>query len=99
MSEETLMARRHVVNSVALVLLLAAVLAWPVNAAGPTAKPEEVGFSTERLNRVNDLVQKHIAAGNFSGAVTLVARNGRIVRLEAQGLMDIESQKPMQKDA
>ena len=34
-----------------------------------------------------------------SGAVTLVARHGRIAHLEAQGLMDIESRKPMQKDA
>jgi CubicO group peptidase (beta-lactamase class C family) len=83
----------------ALVLLAAAVLAWPVTAATPTAKPEEVGFSSERLNRISDLVQRHITAGSFSGAVTLVARNGRIARLEAQGLMDIESRKPMQKDA
>jgi CubicO group peptidase (beta-lactamase class C family) len=83
----------------ALVLLVAAVLAWPVTAATPTAKPEEVGFSSERLHRINDLVQRHITTGSFSGAVTLVARNGRIAHLEAQGLMDIESRKPMQKDA
>jgi CubicO group peptidase (beta-lactamase class C family) len=44
-------------------------------------------------------VQRHITAGSFSGAVTLVARNGRIAHLEAQGLMDIESRKAMQKDA
>ena len=44
-------------------------------------------------------MQRHIDAGSFSGAVTLVARNGRIAHLEAQGLMDIESRKPMQKDA
>ena len=83
----------------ALVLLVAAVLAWPVTAATPTAKPEDVGFSSERLHRISDLVQRHITAGSFSGAVTLVARNGRIAHLEAQGLMDIESRKPMQKDA
>ncbi len=83
----------------ALVLIAAAVLAWPVTAATPTAKPEEVGFSSERLHRISDLVQRHLTAGSFSGAVTLVARNGRIAHLEAQGLMDIESRKPMQKDA
>ncbi len=82
-----------------LVLIAAAVLAWPLSAATPTAKPEEVGFSTERLQRINELVQRHITAGSFSGAVTLVARNGRIAHFEAQGLMDIESRKPMQKDA
>jgi CubicO group peptidase (beta-lactamase class C family) len=83
----------------ALILITAAVLAWPVTAATPTAKPEDVGFSSERLRRISDLVQRHLTAGTFSGAVTLVARNGRIAHFEAQGLMDIESRKAMQKDA
>ena len=82
-----------------LVLLTAAVLAWPVTAATPTAKPEDVGFSSERLHRISELVQRHVTAGSFSGAVTLVARNGRIAHFEAQGLMDIEARKAMQKDA
>ena len=86
-------------KSFAVALIAGAVLAWPLAAATPTAKPEEVGFSSERLHRINDLVQRHITAGSFSGAVTLVARNGRIAHFEAQGLMDIESRKPMQKDA
>lgn len=41
----------------AVILLAAAVLSWPLTAATPTVKPEEVGFSTERLHRINDLVQ------------------------------------------
>jgi CubicO group peptidase (beta-lactamase class C family) len=86
-------------KSFAVALIIGAVLAWPIAAATPTAKPEEVGFSAERLHRITDLVQRHITAGTFSGAVTLVARNGRIAHFEAQGLMDIESRKPMQKDA
>ena len=73
-----------------LALLLSAVLAWPMSAAAPAAKPEEVGLSSDRLKKVNDLIQRHINAGTFSGAVTLVARHGRIAHLEAQGLMDIE---------
>jgi CubicO group peptidase (beta-lactamase class C family) len=67
-------------------------------AAGPTAKPEEVGLSQQRLQRIHELVQRHIDGGSFSGAVTLVARDGRLVRLEAQGLMDLEARKPMAKD-
>ena len=73
-------------------------LAWPLTAAAPTAKPEEVGLSTERLKRIGELVQRHLAAGSFSGAVTLVARNGRIAHHEAYGLMDVEAKKPMVKD-
>ena len=83
-------------SSVALVLL--AVLAWPLGRSVPRPSPEDVGMSSERLHRINDLVQRHIDARSFSGAVTLVARNGRVAHLEAQGLMDIESKKPMQKD-
>ena len=44
-------------------------------------------------------MQRHIDAGSFSGAVTLVARNGRIAYYEAAGSMDLEAKKPMTKDA
>jgi CubicO group peptidase (beta-lactamase class C family) len=65
----------------------------------PTAKPEQVGFSSERLQRINETVQRHIAANRISGAVALVARKGRVVYFEATGLMDIKAKKPMRKDA
>jgi CubicO group peptidase (beta-lactamase class C family) len=90
---------RHPARYVALVLLFGTVAVWPMAAATPTARPEEVGLSGERLRRINELMQRHIDAGTFSGAVTLVARHGRVAHLEAQGLMDIESRKAMQKDA
>ena len=80
-------------------LLAVVALVIPLNASTPTARPEEVGLSAERLKRVTELMQRHIEAKTFSGAVTLVARNGRIAHFEAQGLMDLESKKPMQKDA
>jgi CubicO group peptidase (beta-lactamase class C family) len=91
---------RHLaVQSLATIVLAGVVLAWPMAAATPTARPEDVGFSSERLLRVKELVQRHLTAGSFSGAVTLIARNGRVVHHDAHGLMDIESRKPMQKDA
>ena len=55
-------------------------------------------MSSERLARIHEAVQRHIDAGSLSGAVTLVARHGRIAHLEAHGLMDIESKKAMPKD-
>ena len=63
-----------------------------------TVEPERVGMSAERLERVGELIQRHIDEGNISGAVTLVARNGEIAHLEAHGVMDIESNAPMQPD-
>src|SRR5688572_2501890 len=82
-----------------VILLVVAVLTWPLDAAAPTAKPEEVGLSSERLKRLTELMQRHIDARTFSGAVTLVARSGRVAHFETQGLLDVESQRPMQKDA
>jgi CubicO group peptidase (beta-lactamase class C family) len=87
-------------NLITVSAVLFAVLALPLTAASiPTAKPEDVGLSSERLQRVHQMIQRHIDAGDISGAVTLVARKGRVAHLEAQGLMDIESKTPMAKDA
>lgn len=61
-------------------------------------KPEDAGFSSERMARVREAVKRHLDAGSPSGAVTLVARRGKIVHFEAHGLMDVESRKPMPKD-
>jgi CubicO group peptidase (beta-lactamase class C family) len=77
-----------------------ALAAWPASAASvQAAKPEDVGFSNERLQRIHETIERHIAAGDISGAVTLVARRGRIAHFEAHGLMDIDAKKAMQKDA
>ena len=81
-----------------LIVVYGLTLAWPLTAAAPSAKPEEVGLSTDRLKRVAELVQRHITARSFSGAVALVARNGRVGYHEAFGQMDLEAKKPMVKD-
>ncbi len=64
-----------------------------------TATPQSVGLSSERLQRVHELVERTIAAGEIAGAVTLVARNGQVAYLEAQGVMDLQSKRPMQPDS
>src|SRR5262245_31030733 len=83
-----------------LVLIAAVVAALPLVAAGsiPAGKAEEVGRCTDRFKRISDAVQRHIAAGNVAGAVTLVARRGKIAHFEAQGVMDVDTKKPMAKD-
>jgi CubicO group peptidase (beta-lactamase class C family) len=87
-------------NLISVRTVVFALVALPLTAASiPTAKPEDVGLSSERLQRVHQMIQRHIDAGDISGAVTLVARKGRVAHLEAHGLMDIESKKPMPKDA
>jgi CubicO group peptidase (beta-lactamase class C family) len=76
--------------------LLLAVLAVTVAAASsPTVKPEDVGLSSERLQRISQMIQRRIAAGDIAGAVTLVGRKGKVAHLSAQGVMDLESKQPI----
>jgi CubicO group peptidase (beta-lactamase class C family) len=65
----------------------------------PTAKPEEVGLSSERLERVSRALRGEIEAGKVPGAVALVARKGRIVYFESFGVRDKASGEAMPKDA
>ncbi len=81
-------------------LLILPAIVLPLAAASlPTARPEEVGLSSDRLQRIHEMVLRHVEARDISGAVTIVARRGRVVHFEAHGLMDIEAKKPMTKDA
>ena len=77
-----------------LLLVPAAALAQEL----PTAKPESVGISSERLERIATAVQHNIDDKRIAGAVTLVARRGRVVWFKPQGMMDREAGKPMQPD-
>ena len=75
------------------------VLSWPVPAAAPRAKPEDVGLSSERLRRIGEAMQRNIQSGQISSAVTLVARRGRIAHLEAFGHLDVEAKTPVATDS
>jgi CubicO group peptidase (beta-lactamase class C family) len=66
----------------------------------PTStKPEDVGLSAERLQRIHQMIQRHIDAGDITGAVTLVARKGQIAWIDAAGVMDLETKAPMKRDS
>ncbi len=77
-----------------------ALLTGPLAAASiQVAKPEEVGFSSERLARITETVKRHIDVHDIVGAVTLAARRGRIVQFEAYGLADLDTGSPCLKDS
>ncbi len=65
----------------------------------PIAKPETVGLSSERLQRIAAAVQRDVDDKRIAGAVTLVSRRGQVVWFRAQGMMDREAAKPMRTDA
>jgi CubicO group peptidase (beta-lactamase class C family) len=78
-------------SALALVVLALSV----VTASSPGVKPEDVGLSSERLQRISQMIARRIAAGEIAGAVTIVARKGKVAHLSAQGVMDLESKQPM----
>ena len=64
----------------------------------PMAEPEAVGLSTERLSRIDKVMEAHVAQQKIAGGVTLLARHGKIAHLGTYGMMDVASEKPMQRD-
>jgi CubicO group peptidase (beta-lactamase class C family) len=83
-----------------LALVAGAAMVSGQSAAGPVgvSAPEEVGLSSERLERIAEAVQKSIREGRLAGGVALVARHGKIAYFKAYGMADREAGKPMRTD-
>jgi CubicO group peptidase (beta-lactamase class C family) len=72
----------------------------PLRAADvAVVNPEAVGFSSDRLSKISEFVDREIAAGNLAGTVTLVARRGQVLLFESAGRYGLEDNRPMDKDA
>jgi CubicO group peptidase (beta-lactamase class C family) len=65
----------------------------------PSAKPEQVGLSSERLNRITATLKADADKGVIPGAVVLVARHGKVVLFESVGVRNPETKAPMTKDS
>jgi CubicO group peptidase (beta-lactamase class C family) len=63
----------------------------------PTAKPEQVGISSDRLNQIKPVMQRYVDENKLPGLITMVARHGKVVCFEKYGLMRIN--KPIQLNA
>ena len=68
-------------------------------AALETTRPEAVGVSSERLERLTQTLEDYVEDGRLAGGVALVARRGQIVYLHAFGERDRESGAPMTADS
>ena len=84
-------------KTAACCVLVLTVLTLPAGtASAPSAsKPEDVGLSSDRLQRVTAMIERRIAAGDLAGAVFVVGRKGRVAQQVARGVMDLESKQPM----
>ena len=81
------------------VTLIAGLVTISAQADLPFAKAETVGMSSKRLERIDAFIKDYVDTNQIAGAVTLVARKGKIVHFEAQGWRYKEENQPMEKDA
>ena len=63
------------------------------------SRPEDVGLSSERLQRLTTAFNDYVKANRLPGAVVLIARRGKVAYLQAFGARDRESASPMREDA
>ena len=89
----------HCLRNLSLSLLCLATMGMTNAADIASAAPEDVGMSSKRLQRINTVMQRHMDAGDIQGAVTIVARKGKLVHFETHGLLDVDNKRPMKDDS
>jgi len=92
-------AMRSIPTYPTLLTLVGLLLAAPAVAQEiPTAIPETVGMSSERLDRITARLEEYVDAEQLAGATAIVLRDGKVVYHEAVGQRDRESGSPMTTD-
>lgn len=86
------------IKALSIPLLVIAFSSSSINAQIEKFSPVEVGMSLTSLNKATQRLQEHIDERDIAGVVAAVSRDGKVVYFESLGLMDIASDKPMQKD-
>ena len=64
----------------------------------PIQKPESIGFSAERLERITDWMNRYVESGQLAGSQTLIARGGKLAYSKSVGYADLENQVPWNDD-
>jgi len=78
--------------------LLLAMAATAAAQALPAASPASEGFAPDRLDRLHARMKQFVDEGKHAGILSLIARNGHVVDVQAWGLRDREQQLPMERD-
>ena len=86
---------RHLTSILLLVLLTGVTVAADL----PTARPESVGMSTQRLGLLKSEMQALVERNQLPGVLTMVAKDGKVVAFDVAGKRDLESSAPLQKDS
>ncbi|HYE47041.1 MAG TPA: serine hydrolase domain-containing protein [Caulobacter sp.] len=95
--------KRSTLTALAAGLLLVGPLAAPVGAQGKAAvlapaKPEALGFSAERLAKMDTAMKALVDRGAVPGVVTYVARHGRTAHYSIYGKADLATGAPLRED-
>ncbi len=92
-------ARSTLPVALGFVALVTAHSSYGADCGLPTARPEAVGFSSERLERLDRRIQSAVDAKLAPGAVYVLARHGKVVVCHAYGLLGWERPAPMRLDS
>ena len=79
--------------------MLVSIAAEARNLSLPEAKPESLGFSSERLQRLDAGMKAVVDSKQLAGIATVVARHGQVVQQMTYGHADVAGRKPMQMDS
>ena len=85
-------------KSLTTLLLLLFVITVQSQNLTPASKPEEVGMSSSRLERLDKLLQEYVATQKLPNAVALIARKGKIVYYKAYGHSNTETKTALKRD-
>ncbi len=65
----------------------------------PAVNPEAAGFSSDRLKRIDTMLQGYVNRERVNGVVGLLIRDGKIAYYKSFGYDDMTAKTPMKKDA
>ena len=80
------------------ITLLAFAISLNAQDLAPGSSPEDLGFSTERLDRLSEALDAYVTDGKLAGGVAMVARRNKLAYVRAFGSRDIESNDAMLED-
>ena len=84
------------------VFLIAALFLFTNSAAANNlsfGKPETVGMSSKRLARIKPVLQEYLDQKELVGAVSMIARKGKVVHFEKTGDLNMDTGEDMQLDS
>src|SRR4051794_25087889 len=82
----------------AIAIVLLALATSPAGSGElPAGDPRAEGFRPETLDKIRPVLEDAVARRKVAGAITLVARRGKVVHLATAGLRDVEAGRPLDR--